>query len=72
MNVGTIINQVQQAIQVYVNTRNTDPTAREQLLHLQNELLAQIDDIGALIQDLFFFNLSIIKIVYQQKKWHFL
>ena len=53
MDVSTIINLVQEAKKVFVNTRNTDPTAREQLLHLKDELLIQINDIDVLIQELF-------------------
>ena len=54
MNVGVIIHLVHEAKHLYVNIRNTDPNAREQLLHLHNELMAQIGDIGALLQELFY------------------
>ena len=57
MNVGAIISLLHEAKQVYVNTRNTDPNARERLLHLYNELMAQIVDIGALIQELFYYTM---------------
>ena len=51
MDVSTIINLVKEAKQIFVNTRNTDPTAREELLRLKNELLMQIADIRALVRE---------------------
>ena len=67
MNIETIINLVQEAKQAYVNSRNTDPTAKEQLLHLYNELMVQIQDIDALVQELVYNLLQ--HIVYKQNQY---